>query len=43
LSIKLETLQNILMARATGGGTFDDERLYQSLRNELLATPSLTG
>jgi hypothetical protein len=41
LSIKLETLQNLLMSRATGGGSFEDERLYQSLRKELQATPSL--
>jgi hypothetical protein len=43
LSITLETLQNVLMARATGGGTFEDARLYQSLRGELLATHSLSA
>jgi hypothetical protein len=42
LITKVESLQNILVAFATGTGGIDDHR-YQALRKELLFTPDVKG
>jgi hypothetical protein len=41
LIIQIETLQNILLARATGGGGPGDDREYRTIRAELLDRPEV--
>jgi hypothetical protein len=36
---RIETLQNIMLACATGAG--DDDRAYRELRNELVEVPAI--
>jgi hypothetical protein len=41
LMIAVESVQNILLSRATGGGSPEDDHVYRSLRHQLLTVPEI--
>lgn len=41
LMIAAESVQNILLSRATGGGTPEDDRVYRALRHQLMTVPEV--